>query len=143
MPWDAGEVPRALVEFVPRLKAGTRILVPGCGSAYEAGYLAHKGMEVLAIDFSPAAVDEARKHVARYPHILQLADFFEYEYGQLWDVVYERAFLCALPPRMWDQYGLRMAQIIKSGGLLAGFFFFADTPRPSTDIVVFVFQVFI
>lgn len=44
-------------------------------------------------------------------------------------MVYERAFLCALPPSMWDRYGKRMAQIVKPGGLLAGFFFFGDTPR--------------
>jgi SAM-dependent methyltransferase len=129
MPWDAGKVPRALLDFVPTLKEGTRVLVPGCGSAYEAYSMAEHGLDVLAIDFSPAAVAEARKHLGCFPNIVRLADFFEFDFGTPFDVVYERAFLCALPPRMWDRYGERMAQIVKPGGLLAGFFFIADAPR--------------
>lgn len=41
-------------------------------------------------------------------------------------MVYERALLCALPRRLWQQYGLRMAQLVRPGGLLAGFFYLAD-----------------
>ena len=129
MPWDAGRVPRDLLDFVSTLKEGTRVLVPGCGSAYEAYFMAEHGLDVLAIDFSPAAVEEAKKHVGCFPNIIQLADFFEFDYGTPYDVVYERAFLCALPPSLWDRYAGRMAQIINPGGLLAGFFFFGDTPR--------------
>ncbi len=129
MPWDAGKVPRALLDFVPTLKVGTRVLVPGCGSAYEAYFMAENGLDVLAIDFSQAAVEEARKHLGCFPHIIQLADFFEFDFQAPYDVVYERAFLCALPPKMWDRYAERIAQIVKPGGLLAGFFYFADTPR--------------
>ncbi|MFN0317491.1 MAG: methyltransferase domain-containing protein, partial [Burkholderiales bacterium] len=129
MPWDAGKVPRALLDFVPALKEGTRVLVPGCGSAYEARYMAEHGLDVLAIDFSPAAVEEAKKHLGRFSSIVQLKDFFEFDFAVPFDVVYERAFLCALPPSMWDRYAARMTQIVKPGGLLAGFFFIAGAPR--------------
>jgi len=129
MPWDAGAVPRSLPAFLPRLRTGTRILIPGCGSAYEANFLAENGMDVLAIDFSPAAVAAARKQVPRFPQAVREADFFEFDFGMPYEVVYERAFLCALPPKMWPAYATRMAKLIASDGLLAGFFFFDDAPR--------------
>lgn len=129
MPWDAGRVPLALRDFLPRLQPRARILVPGCGSAYEARCLAENGMDVLAIDFSLAAVETARKQLLHFPDLVQEADFFDFDYGEAYDVVYERAFLCALPAKMWESYGRRMAELIKPGGLLAGFYFFDDSPR--------------
>lgn len=128
-PWDAGKVPDALRDYTKRIKSGSRILIPGCGSAYEAGYLAENGFDVLAIDFSPAAVDLAKKNLSRLGDIVRLADFFEFDYGKPYDVIYERAFLCALPPRMWPQYAPRMAQLLRPAGELAGFFFFRETEK--------------
>jgi SAM-dependent methyltransferase len=128
-PWDAGGVPLALREHVPALAPGTRILIPGCGSAYEALFLAERGFDVVAIDFSPAAVEEAQARLGRHAGIARLADFFEFDAGPAFDVIYERAFLCALPPKMWPRYPERCAQLLKPGGTIAGFWFFADTPR--------------
>ena len=128
-PWDAGKVPDALRNYAKRIRSGSRILIPGCGSAYEAGYLAENGFDVLAIDFSPAAVELAKKNLSRFGDIVRLADFFEFDYGKPYEVIYERAFLCALPPRMWPQYAPRMAQLLRPGGELAGFFFFRETEK--------------
>lgn len=128
-PWDAGKVPDALRDYTKRIKSGGRILIPGCGSAYEAGYLAENGFDVLAIDFSPAAVELAKKNLFRFGNIVRLADFFEFDYGKPYEVIYERAFLCALPPRMWPQYAPRMAQLLRPGGELAGFFFVRETEK--------------
>ena len=128
-PWDAGKVPDALRDYTKRIKSGSRILIPGCGSAYEAGYLAENGFDVLAIDFSPAAVELAKKNLFRFGDIVRLADFFEFDYGKPYEVIYERAFLCALPPRMWPQYAPRTAQLLRPGGELAGFFFFRETEK--------------
>jgi len=125
-PWDAGKVPTALREYLPKMPKGARVLVPGCGSAYEAGFLAENGFDVLAIDFSPAAVELAKKNLPRFANFVLLADYFEFDYGKPYDVVYERAFLCALPPRIWPKYALRTAQLLRSGGDLAGFFFFRE-----------------
>jgi SAM-dependent methyltransferase len=128
-PWDAGKVPASLQQYARNLSAGIRVLIPGCGSAYEAAFLSAKGCDVLAIDFSPAAVEAARKNLAGLGHIVRLADFFEFDHGNPYDVIYERAFLCALPPRMWPQYAPRTAQLLRPGGELAGFFFFQETER--------------
>ena len=96
-PWDAGKVPELLRTYASALSPGTRILIPGCGSAHEAGFLAQRGFDVLAIDFSPAAVAMAQKTLAGFGEIVKLADFFAFDYGKPFDVIYERAFLCALP----------------------------------------------
>lgn len=129
IPWDAGKVPDSLRQYLPRLRPGTRILIPGCGSAYEACYLAENGFDVLAIDFSPAAVALAKKNLAGFGDIVRLADFFEFDPGKPFDVIYERAFLCALPRKMWSGYAERCAQLLNPDGVVAGFFFFAETPK--------------
>ena len=128
-PWDAGKVPTALQEYLPKIRKGARVLIPGCGSAYEAGYLAENGFDVLAIDFSPAAVDLAKRNLPRFGNVVRIADFFDFASGKPYDVVYERAFLCALPPQMWPQYAPRTAQLLRSNGELAGFFFFKQTEK--------------
>jgi SAM-dependent methyltransferase len=122
-------VPAALQKYLAKMPRGARVLIPGCGSAYEAGYLAEHRFDVLAIDFSPAAVELAKTNLSRFGDIVKLADFFEFDYGTPYDVIYERAFLCALPPRMWPQYAPRTVQLLRPGGELAGFFFFKATEK--------------
>lgn len=128
-PWDAGRVPQALQDFRAHMAPGTSVLIPGCGSAHEAYYLAENGFDVLAIDFSPAAVALAREHLACFGDIVRLADFFDFDPGRAFDLIYERAFLCALPRKMWAGYPQRCAQLLRPGGMIAGFFFYADTPK--------------
>jgi SAM-dependent methyltransferase len=128
-PWDAGKVPESLRAYASTLPSGARILIPGCGSAYEAAFLAGGGFDVLAIDFSPAAVETAQKNLAGFGDIVRLADFFEFDFGKPYDVIYERAFLCALPRKMWRGYADRCAELLTPNGVTAGIFFFSDTPK--------------
>jgi len=129
MPWDAGRVPAALAEFLRTEPRGQRVLMPGCGSAYEVRAFAEAGHEVLAIDFAPAALERARHILGPLSDRVQLADFFEFDFGAPFDLVYDRAFLCALPRREWHRYAPRTAQLLRPEGRLAGFFFFDDGER--------------
>jgi SAM-dependent methyltransferase len=61
IPWDAGKVPKDLEKYLENPHDTCRVLVPGCGSAYEARAFAEAGFDVLAIDFSPAAVLTAKQ----------------------------------------------------------------------------------
>jgi SAM-dependent methyltransferase len=129
-PWDAGRVPDALRRHRATFPPGARVLVPGCGSGYEVHCLAENGFDVLAIDFSPAAVARAQKQLGRFAHRVRLADFFDFDLGgRGFDVIYERAFLCALPQRLWQRYAQRSAQLLAPGGRITGFFYFDDSPR--------------
>jgi len=126
-PWEASEVP-ALGRWLDAggLPAAARVLVPGCGSAREVGLLADRGCDVLAIDYAQIAVDRAR---AALPPPLAAsvlrADFFAFESAPF-DAIVERAFLAALPPRLWPAWASSCARLLKPGGVLAGVFFVDD-----------------
>lgn len=128
-PWEAGAAPPELREAAARWAAtrpDARVLVPGCGSAHDVALLANAGVDVLGIDFSEAAVQAA---LTITPKVVR-ADFFGFPQAEGgYDVVYERAFLCALPRRLWPAWGARVATLVRPGGLLEGYFFLADTPR--------------
>ena len=96
MPWDAGHVPAEFRVFARQLPAGERILVPGCGSGYEVGWLAGLGLDVLGLEFSPAACEQARQVLGPEAVRVQPGDFFRHEVPA-YDGIYERALLCALP----------------------------------------------
>jgi SAM-dependent methyltransferase len=127
-PWDRGGAPDALRRFV----AGSRplaTLIPGCGRGYELAYLSEAGWDARAIDFSPAAVASARANAGTWGQRIVQADFFTYEPPHPLDLVYERAFLCALPPAMRPQMAARWAALLPQGGTLAGYFYFDDAPK--------------
>jgi SAM-dependent methyltransferase len=126
MPWDARGVPAALVEFVARRAPGRRVLVPGCGSAYEAGWLDAQGFDVAAIDISAAALDRARSVLGNdiAGRVVHQADFFAYD--AVFDWIYERALLAALPPARWPAYVSSASRLLAPRGLVAGFFFVDD-----------------
>lgn len=128
-PWDAGRVGQQLRDYAGTLKPGTRVLIPGCGSGHEAHLLAEAGCDVLAIDFSPAAVEVAQRNLGRFADRVQLADFFAFDAGAAFDVMVERAFLCALPRKMWASYATRTAELLGATGVIAGYWFFDDNPK--------------
>lgn len=57
------------------------------------------------------------------------ADFFAWEAVAPLDLIYERAFLCAMPRTMWPQVAARWAQLLAPGAMLAGYFFFDDNAK--------------
>jgi len=127
-PWAAGDVQAALRTFASAQTGSPRVLIPGCGSGHEAGFLLDRGWDVLAIDFSGAAIAEARAVLGDRAGVAREADFFAFEGDdEPFDVLYERAFLCALPPRARPAYADRVARLVRPGGVLAGFFFLAET----------------
>ena len=149
-PWEGGEVAQAVREFAqqyarlhatPQAHANPladshatahgadrrRVLVPGCGSARDAGWLDAQGFQVTALDFSAAAVEAARNTLGdAFRGELLCADFFTFQPPAPFAVVLERAFLCALPRVRWPDYARRMAELLPAGGVLAGHFFIAE-----------------
>ncbi len=127
-PWDAHGVPAAFAAWVARQDAKAHVLIPGCGTGYEVRILAAQGHDVLAIDFSAAAVEAARQELGGLADRVRQADFFTVDGGPF-DAVYERAFLCALPRGLWEDWARRIAALVRPGGVLAGFFFFDDNAK--------------
>ncbi len=128
-PWDAGKVPAAFADFVARQPAPLNTLIPGCGSAWEAAHLAQLGWPVTALDFSPGAVATAHTILQGAAVDLVCDDFFTFIPRRPYPLIYERAFLCALPRKLWADWGRRVAELLPPGGLLAGLFFLCDQAK--------------
>jgi len=138
MPWDFGGVPAALKSFLARSSAPGKVLIPGCGSGYEVKAFHAAGYDVKAIDFSSAAVDQAKRVLGPLADRVILGDFFVHDFGQrCFDLIYERTFLCSMPPSRWPAYANRMAALLSPGGKLIGLFFYgaqqSGPPYPLTD----------
>ncbi len=137
-PWDFGGVPSALKSFLERSYVQGRILIPGCGSGYEVQVFDAAGYDVSAIDFSPAAVDRAKRIVGVLAERVILGDFFTHDFGRQFDLIYERTFLCSMAPSRWPEYVNRMADLLVTGGRLIGVFLYGQKslsgpPFPLTD----------
>ncbi len=128
-PWDRKGVPQALNDFVARGGPACTVLIPGCGNGYELACMLEAGWDATAIDFSPVAVRRARAQVGNWSARVVLADFFAWQPPRQLDLIYERAFLCAMPPALWPKVAARWAQLLAPGGELAGYFFFGTSPK--------------
>lgn len=128
-PWDRGDVPERFRQFVSQAKRPYITLIPGCGTGYEVVCLSDAGWGVTAIDFSGASVEAARQVLGRWAQRVVQADFFEFVPSRPVELIYERAFFCALPVHMREAIVARWAELLQPGGLLAGFFFFGDSPK--------------
>jgi len=138
-PWDFGGVPSALKSFLERTSVPCRILIPGCGSGYEVQAFHAAGHDVSAIDFSPAAVDHAKRVLGELAERVVLGDFFAHDFGgRRFDVIYERTFLCSMTPSRWPEYVNRVAELLSPGGRLIGVFLYGERsssgpPYPLAD----------
>ena len=126
-PWDLGGAPSALKSFLERSSAPGRILIPGCGSGYEVQAFHAAGYDVAAIDFSPAALDQAKRVLGSLAPRVILGDFFTYDFGERrFDLIYGRTFLCSMTPSLWPDYVNRTADLLLPGGKLIGVFLYGD-----------------
>jgi len=128
-PWDRGGVPVQLQQFVAQAGRPYTALIPGCGTGHEVACLCEAGWDVTAIDFSGTAVKAARQRLPRWAERIVEADFFKYVPVTPVELIYERAFFCALPPHLRPALVARWAELLPPGGLLAGFFFFGAMPK--------------
>jgi len=122
--WDIGYPSTPLKEFIDTLEdKSIRILIPGCGNAYEAEYLHQLGFEnVFVIDLAPLALEGFSKRVSEFPkdHLI-LGNFFEHEAE--YDLILEQTFFCALNPELRSDYAKKMSELLAPKGKLAGVMF--------------------
>jgi SAM-dependent methyltransferase len=130
-PWDLHGVPEALHAFLARSASQGCVLIPGCGSGYEVQAFVDAGYEVTALDFSPVAIERAQGVLGRLADRVRLSDFFTHNFaGERFDLIYERTFLCSLPPARWRDYAMRMSELLAVGGSLVGIFLYGHEPEP-------------
>lgn len=122
--WDIGHASPPITTYADQLKnKNLKILIPGCGNAYEAIYLHSRGFKnVYIVDFVKETLDQFQRNNPDFPeeHILY-DDFFEIE-GQF-DLIIEQTFFCALLPNQRKAYISKMKSLLKDKGKLVGILF--------------------
>jgi SAM-dependent methyltransferase len=125
--WDIGEVSTPIKEYIDQLKNKTiRILIPGCGNAYEAAYLVDMGFQdITLIDISEVKSIELAKKFENNAGVKVLHGDFFHHTGN-YDLILEQTFFCALDPSLREAYVEKMHSLLSDGGKLAGVLFNRD-----------------
>ncbi len=130
MPWDCSKVPEELKNYLNgSFNAPQSVFIPGCGAAYELMAFVEQGHNVMAMDYSAEAVKLAKSKLGKHKDKVVLGDVFSSPLLQPFDVIYERAFLAALPREKWSDYFAMVEKLLPSGGLLIGYFVISDQYR--------------
>ncbi len=122
--WDIGYASPALTQYIDGLEdKQLRILIPGCGNAYEATYLVEKGFQdIYIIDIAPLAVERAQQKFKELPQVKVIqGDFFQLE--GTFDLILEQTFFCAIAPTLRPAYVKKMQELLSPEGVLAGLLF--------------------
>lgn len=122
--WDIGAVSAPLKAYFDQLSnPSLRILIPGAGFGWEAGYLNSKGFDaVFVLDFSKTALKKFQKNFPLFPssHILR-EDFFQHT--NTYDLIVEQTFFSGIPRHMRQQYAKHTAGLLNKKGKLMGLLF--------------------
>ncbi len=122
--WDVGYPSPAITKYMMQyVDKNTAILIPGCGNAYEAEYLAENGFtNITLIDIAPKAIELLKKKFAgtKAVHIWH-GDFFEHQGS--YELIIEQTFFCAIPPNQRIAYAQKMASLLKKDGRIIGLLF--------------------
>lgn len=122
--WDVGEISTPLKTYFDQLTdKSLRILIPGCGNAYEAEYLFRKGFEnVFLLDWAIAPLRHFHHRVPEFPvkHLIH-QDFFKHT--SQYDLIVEQTFFCAIDPKLRTEYAKHAQELLKKGGKLVGLLF--------------------
>lgn len=122
--WDIGYVSPAIEKYMDEYgDKNAAILIPGCGNAHEAEYLAANGFtNITLIDISPTAVAQLNAKYAKSQHVkIVCGDFFDHI--GVYDLMIEQTFFCALPPAKRPAYVVKAASLLRTSGKIIGVLF--------------------
>ncbi|KAF8056711.1 S-adenosyl-L-methionine-dependent methyltransferase [Lyophyllum atratum] len=141
-PWDNGEIQPPLREVVESgvidFPRQGRALVPGCGSGYDALYIASAlRLDTIGMDVSQTAITRAQAILASKEvpapgkASFEQGDFFALKPlsdGERFDVIYDYTFFVAIPPTRRPEWGRQMVSLVKPGGYLITLVWPIDSP---------------
>lgn len=120
--WDIGYPSPAITNYFDKIEdKDVRILIPGCGNAYEGEYLINQGFNnVTLLD---VAGETKKRFLERVPNFnnFHIGEFFDYT-GEF-DFIIEQTFFCALNPNLRENYVAKMKSLLHKEGKLVGLLF--------------------
>jgi SAM-dependent methyltransferase len=121
--WDMKQASPPLKSYINSLKnKDLKILIPGCGNAYEAEYLLENGFtNVTLIDFSEVVTNRLKEKYREKPIKIINENFFDH--NDKYELVLEQTFFCALEPFLREKYVAKCYELLNEGGKIAGLFF--------------------
>jgi len=129
--WDIGQASPPIVEYMKQYpNKNIKILIPGCGNAYEAEFLYENGFQdITLIDIAPKAVEILQEKFKNNPEIKVLCqDFFEHTGN--YDLIIEQTFFCAIPPERRKEYAEKAFSLLNPNGKLIGVLFDKQFNQP-------------
>ena len=101
-----------------------RVIVPGCGRSHELLAFAALGKSAIGADLSATALAWQREQLDKAGLDAELieADILLWQPETPLDGVYEQTFLCAIPPRLREEYEQAVHAWLKPGGRLFALF---------------------
>lgn len=121
--WDMHQVSPPLKGYIDSLKnKNMKVLIPGCGNAYEAEYLLSKGfINATLIDFSKVVTTRLKEKYKGQPIRVINENFFDHK-GK-YDLILEQTFFCALDTSLRKKYVDKCYSLLSVNGKIAGVFF--------------------
>ncbi|XP_044498133.1 probable thiol methyltransferase 2 [Mangifera indica] len=122
-PWDLGK-PTPIVVHLHQLGAlpKGRALVPGCGTGYDVVAMACPERYVVGLEISDIAVNKAKELSSSFPNANYItilkADFFTWCPTELFDLIFDYTFFCAIEPEMRSVWAQKISNLLKPDGEL-------------------------
>ena len=122
--WDMGHVSPPIEEYMRQYtNKDARILIPGCGNAYEAQFLVDNGFtNISVLDYAEPAAEALRERFKDHDEITVLCEDF-FEHHGTYDLIIEQTFFCSLPPLMRKDYVQKSAELLAENGKIIGVMF--------------------
>ncbi|KAK4436626.1 putative thiol methyltransferase 2 [Sesamum alatum] len=130
-PWDLGSPTPVLVHLndTGSLPKG-RALLPGCGTGHDVVAIASAERYVVGLDISDNALKKATELSSRSPNAEHFTflktDFFTWCPTQLFDLIFDYTFFCAIEPGLRSQWARKICDLLKPDGELITLMFPID-----------------
>lgn len=133
---EPSRLAKRTVEYLPPDPAGLRLIDIGAGEGRDAVFFAERGLDVTAVDISPAGLEKSQRLAEERGVRLTTieADANEFEFPEPMDVVFSSGAIQFVLPKYRRRQFKRFQRATNAGGLHA-IFAFVDHPEipPAPD----------
>lgn len=122
--WDIGYPSPPIEEYIRQYgDKNAKVLIPGCGNAYEAEFLLNEGFtDITILDISDWATEVLKERFKNHPEIKVVCEDFFTHQGK-YDLIIEQTFFCAIPPEMRNDYVRKSWELLHENGKIIGVLF--------------------